>query len=173
MVNISVSSTKDVPAVLKLRIPSWARNEVLPSNLYSYLEEKRDSAAVSVNGEPIEPLVKDGYLELKRNWKEDEVKLEFPMTVRKVVADPKVAEDQGKVALEYGPLVYAFEQADQRNDLDKLRIAPSENFSPTMEKDLLGGVVTLSDQNSKAVPYYSWSNRGAGKMKVWVPVKKE
>jgi DUF1680 family protein len=172
-VNINVSSTKDVPTVLKLRIPSWARNEVLPGNLYIYPEKDINSPVVKINGEVIEPSVKDGYVVLERTWKADEVSLEFPISVRKVVADPKVIEDQGKIALEYGPLVYAFEQVDQKTDLDQLRIAPAESFSPKMEKDLLDGVVTLSNENAKAVPYYSWSNRGIGKMKVWVPVNKE
>jgi DUF1680 family protein len=173
VVNIRVSSTKDVPAVLKLRIPYWARNKVLPGDLYTYLEENANSPIVRMNGEEIQPLVKDGYMVLERTWKEDEIRLEFPMAPRKVVADSRVAEDQGKIALECGPLVYAFEQVDQKEDLDRLRLAPSENFSPKMENELLGGVVTLSSENAKAVPYYSWSNRGIGKMKVWIPLAKE
>jgi DUF1680 family protein len=84
-----------------------------------------------------------------------------------------VTEDLGKTALEYGPLVYAFEWVDQKEDLDRLRIAPSEGFTPKMENELLGGIVTLSSENSKAVPYYTWSNRGIGKMKVWIPLLKE
>jgi len=172
-VKIKVSSTKDVPAVLKLRIPSWVRNEVMPGNLYAYLEQKTDLPCVRINDEEIEPLVKDGYLVLERNWKEAEIRLELPMEVRKVAADPKVVENQGKIALEYGPLVYAFEQVDQNNDLDQLGIAPSDSFSPKMENELLGGVVTLSNEIAKAVPYYSWSNRGIGKMKVWIPVKEK
>jgi len=168
-VHISVSSEKETPAVLKLRIPSWARNEVLPGNLYAYPETSPDTPAVRLNGEAIEPTVKDGYLVLERTWGEDGIDLEFPMTPRRVIAAPAVREDRGKMALEYGPLVYAFEQADSENALDTLRMDLSENFRPDMEKDLLGGVVTLSSDTAKAVPYYSWSNRGAGRMKVWIP----
>jgi len=98
--------------------------------------------------------------------------IEFPMSVRKVTTDSKVAENLGKIALEYGPFVYAFEQVDQKTDLDYLSIAQAESFSPKMENELLGGVVTLSNENAKAVPYYSWSNRGVGKMKVWLPIKR-
>jgi DUF1680 family protein len=170
VVTIRVSSTKDVPAVVKLRIPHWARNKVLPGGLYTYLEENGNRPIVRMNGEEIEPLVKDGYMVLERTWKEDRISLDFPMSPRKVVADSRVAEDLGKVALEYGPLVYAFEQVDQKEDLDRLRITPSESFSPKMENELLGGVVTLSSENAKAVPYYTWSNRGIGKMKVWIPL---
>jgi DUF1680 family protein len=173
VVNIRVSSAKDVPVILKLRIPYWARNKVLPEDLYTYLEESANSPIIRINGEEIKPLVKDGYMVLERTWKEDEVSLEFPMTPRKVAADSRVTEDLGKTALEYGPLVYAFEQVDQKEDLDRLRIAPSEGFSPKMENNLLSGVITLSSKNAKAVPYYSWSNRGIGKMKVWIPLVKE
>ncbi len=172
-VNIYVSSTNDVPAVLKLRIPSWVRNEVLPGNLYVYLKENADLPVVRINGEAMDPSVRNGYLILERNWKEDEINLEFPMAVRKIVADPEVVENSGKIALEYGPLVYAFEQVDQKEDLDRLRITPEESFSSSMESELLGGVVTLSNESAKAVPYYSWSNRGIGKMKVWIPVNKD
>jgi DUF1680 family protein len=172
-VKIRVSSTKDVPAILKLRIPYWARSEVLPGDLYTCLEENANSPIIRINGEEIKPLIKDGYMVLERTWKVDDVSLEFPMMPRKVVADSRVAEDLGKTALEYGPFVYAFESVDQQEDLDRLRIAPSEGFTPKMENELLGGVVTLSSENAKAVPYYTWSNRGIGKMKVWIPLLKE
>ena len=170
-IRINVSSTNDAPALLKLRIPSWVRNEALPGNLYAYIGEKTETPVVMINGEPVEPSAEDGYLVLERNWNNDTVSLEFPMDVRRVVTDQEVVENRGKIALEYGPLVYAFEQADQKTDLDRLRIAPSESFSPAMEKDLLGGIVTLSNEQAKAIPYYVWSNRGAGKMKVWIPVQ--
>ncbi|MBN2318845.1 MAG: glycoside hydrolase family 127 protein [Acidobacteria bacterium] len=172
-VNIHVSSTKDAPAILKLRIPSWIGKEVMPGNLYTYLEEKTDPVFVRINQKSVELSVEDGYLVLEKIWDGDELSLKFPMIARKVVADPAVTEDLGKIALEYGPLVYAFEQVDQKEDLDHLRIVPSESFSPKMEKDLLGGVVTLRNEKVKAVPYYRWSNRGIGKMKVWVPVGEE
>ena len=94
------------------------------------------------------------------------------MEVRKVSTNPNVAENEGKVALEYGPLVYAFEEIDQKSDMNELSIRLSDVFTPETENDLLDGVVTLNSDTLKAVPYYSWSNRGIGKMKVWVPVNK-
>ncbi|MEJ2111372.1 MAG: glycoside hydrolase family 127 protein [Acidobacteriota bacterium] len=170
-VRIHVSSTGDSPAELKLRIPSWMRNEVLPGDLYSYIEEKNGPIFVRINGEDTDLLIEDGYISLKRTWKDDEVSLDFPITVRKVIADSKVTEDEGKIALEYGPLVYAFEQVDQKEDLERLQIAPTADFIPKMEDDLLDGVITLNSGDKKAIPYYSWSNRGIGKMKVWIPTE--
>ena len=170
-VKIKVSSTKDVPAIIRLRIPSWVHNEVLPGNLYSYVDQ--NPPIVTVNGEKTDVSSMDGYLELEGDWKDKEITLEFPMTVRKVTADPKVTENQAKTALEYGPLVYAFEEVDQNSDPDQLSITESDIFTPKTENDLLGGVVTLNNEKAKAVPYYSWANRGTGKMKVWIPVERE
>jgi len=49
------------------------------------------------------------------------------------------------------------------------------------KKDLLGGIVTLKGYASlltleeeievTAIPYYAWSNRGKGEMKVWLPAQ--
>jgi hypothetical protein len=169
-VKIKVASSKDVPVTIRLRIPSWARNEVMPGGLYSYIDKKNRTPAVMVNNEKIEPVIKDGYIVLERNWKDDEIILDIPMEVRKVSADPEVAEDQGKTALEYGPMVYAFEEIDQKEDLDDLSIGKDDVFKPAKEDNFLGGVVTLNNDGQKAVPYYSWSNRGTGRMKVWVPI---
>ncbi len=170
-VKIKVSSSEDVPAVIKLRIPHWVRNEVLPGKLYNYAGQ--NPPIVTVNGEKVDVSSMNGYLVLEGYWKDREITLEFPMEVREVTADPKVTEDMGKTALEYGPLVYAFEEIDQKSDLNQLRIAPSDIFTPEAENDLLGGVVVLNNEKAKAVPYYSWSNRGIGKMKVWVPFERE
>ena len=172
-VKIKASSTKDVPAIIKLRIPSWARNEVMPGNLYSYTDEKNTKLIVMINNAKTEPVIKDGYIVLERSWKKDEIILDIPMEVRKVSASSEVAEDRGKTALEYGPMVYAFEEVDQSRSLDDLGIGQADVFKPEAEQDLLSGVVTLSNDGKKAVPYYSWSNRGVGKMKVWVPVSEE
>ena len=37
-----------------------------------------------------------------------------------------------------------------------------------MEDELLEGVNTIASGDFKAIPYYAWSNRGPGKMKVWL-----
>jgi len=39
------------------------------------------------------------------------------------------------------------------------------------EANLLQGVNVIENLKFKAIPYYSWSNRGVGKMKVWIDFK--
>jgi uncharacterized protein len=53
---------------------------------------------------------KDGYATLDRVWKNgDIVEVEFPLEIRAVVADAKVAACAGRMAIERGPIVYCAE----------------------------------------------------------------
>ncbi|MDD4033386.1 MAG: glycoside hydrolase family 127 protein, partial [Bacteroidales bacterium] len=104
----------------------------------------------------------------------------LPMKVRQVVANEKVSEDQGKVALEYGPMVYCAEEADNGAILTEAEISAQSEFSVEKRNDLLNGVISLvkkpavKGQSSLVlIPYYAWSNRGVGQMKVWFPLKKD
>ena len=54
-----------------------------------------------------------GYVTLDRVWNSgDTVQIEFPVEVRRVVADSRVKEDRGRVAIERGPMVYCAEWPD-------------------------------------------------------------
>lgn len=158
---------------VKLRIPGWARNEVLPGDLYHYASQMTENNMVSVNGEKMDAIQENGYFVITRTWQPgDVVELSFPMEVRKVIANPLVEENQGKMSLEYGPIVYAIEEMDNKNDFDNITVTADEQFSVEMQPDMLGGVNTVSNEEMTAIPYYAWSNRGIGKMKVWLPIKK-
>jgi hypothetical protein len=57
-----------------------------------------------------------GYASLKRTWKRgDTIDLDLPMPVRRIVANEKIADDIGKVALQRGPLVYCVEWPDVKD----------------------------------------------------------
>lgn len=100
------------------------------------------------------------------------VELEFPMEVRKVEANQLVEENKDKMSLEYGPMVYAVEEIDNKDNFEKIALSTDDEFQINMQPDLLGGVNTISNEDLTAIPYYTWSNRGIGKMKVWLPAKK-
>ncbi|MCK5137715.1 MAG: glycoside hydrolase family 127 protein [Bacteroidales bacterium] len=53
---------------LKIRIPAWNRNQVLPGDLYSYLTERDEKISLSVNGDMQQVDVENGYLILDRDW---------------------------------------------------------------------------------------------------------
>jgi DUF1680 family protein len=169
-IRLTVSAETAAPATVKLRIPSWARNEVAPGGLYQYQQNQRATPTLRVNGQPVEADLADGYFALTRDWsKGAALELEFPMVVRKVRADEQVEANRGKLALEHGPIVYAVESFDNSDDFENLSIAPDDTFEVRWQPELLGGVNTITNQQLTAIPYYAWSNRGIGKMKVWLP----
>lgn len=180
---IMVSSREDVKANIKLRVPGWARNQPVPGGLYSYLDKVDKQTRVSINGNAITATIdKSGYISLDRNWKDgDVVEVEFPLEVRRVIADPKVKENHGRMAIERGPVVYCCEWADAADGhvLDLLFDAKAE-LKPSFDKELYGGVTIIAaearkisdpsaaPQPIKLIPYYLWANRGAGEMSVWL-----
>lgn len=173
-VNITVESEVPLKFVLKLRVPEWSRNVVMPGDLYAYRKKSSEVATAAVNGEKLATKAGDGYFTIERKWEGTEtVSLLFPMEVREVLASQKVEEDRGKVSLEYGPLVYSIEEVDNQGKFDGIRVFDDETFTVTKDPGLLEGVNVLTGRHDTAtfiaIPYYSWSNRGVGKMKVWLP----
>src|SRR5574344_2390003 len=67
--NIDNNSAKEF--TLKIRIPGWAQNNVVPSDLYSYSDDLRPSYKVSVNGYDIDykANIKNGYVSINRQRK--------------------------------------------------------------------------------------------------------
>ena len=168
-VSITAKSNHNTDYLLKLRIPGWAHDEVLPGGLYDYVNSVSPKVEVYIDGQKQVVNAINGYVTLtgeKVNGKNIELRL--PMEVRMVETTDKVVANQGKVALEYGPLVYAVEQIDNKEDINEFKLSVSSEFEVQMEDGLLEGVNTIKSGGYKAIPYYVWSNRGPGKMRVWL-----
>jgi DUF1680 family protein len=181
-VKIEVNPEKPGSFDLMVRIPGWAGDKVMESDLYHYLNPSKDKVILKVNGKPIPLKTENGYAVLSRSWnKGDVVELSLPMEIKLVAANEKVADDKGKIAVERGPIVYCAEETDNNSNLFSAKFSKTAKLEAEYNKDLLGGVMVLSTKdfimsdNSKPkqitlVPYFSWNNRGAGKMRVWFPV---
>ena len=101
------------------------------------------------------------------------INIRMDMTPRRIVANPYVAANRGRVAIQRGPLVYCFEQCDNSIGVDKIVLAKDADFRYEFKPDLLGGVGVIKCKNIDgkeltAVPYYAWDHRESGKMAVWV-----
>ncbi|MDR3108630.1 MAG: glycoside hydrolase family 127 protein [Planctomycetaceae bacterium] len=95
------------------------------------------------------------------------------LDTKRIVAHPQVVADNGRVAIQRGPLVYCFEQVDNEVPVERIRLAREPQFTEEFRKDLLGGVVVIKCKNADgkeltAVPYYAWDHRKPGAMAVWV-----
>lgn len=206
--NIRLSQTTDYPwdgtvrinvdevsvdgnLTLMIRIPGWAKNQPVPGNLYSYLDKPGEATvALQLNGSSSDYTESNGYMAITRQWKAgDELSIEFPMNVSRVVASENVSEDIGKVALERGPIVYCLEWCDNDGQIfsaivpddaeisfetDSVRFAETGNTVNILKikgKNLSygnDGETTAIDRTFTAIPYYTWANRGEGDMSVWL-----
>lgn len=176
-VKLGIDPEKEDHFTVKMRIPGWARNEVMPGGLYTYKNAATPTPTLKINGKDVNAKIEEGYFVINRKWNlKDVVEVNFPMKVREVVASDKVAADYGKVSLEYGPLVYTVEEADNKN-FEAIKIGKNTTFKVTHRPESLKGIYTIEAtsgiHNFTAIPYYSWSNRGIGKMQVWIPETSE
>ena len=132
-VEISVSPAQPKDFTFYLRIPGWA-----------------DAAQVAVNGKPV-PGGKSGeYLPIHRRWANgDVIRLHMELHPHVLEANPNVADDTGRVAVQRGPLVYCMEQVDQPEGVSLVDVAldfgtnPGSHFQSERRDDLLGGVTVL------------------------------
>ena len=161
---------------------------VVPSDLYTYTDNKRLGYTVAVNGTAVSTQPSDdGYLKLEGKWKKgDKIQIHFDMEPRTVRANHNVEADRGMVAIERGPLVYCAEHPDNQFDifsglvnqeptfsLGKTEIAGTPIVTLTTDAQTLDfnkqGKLTVKDQKMTFIPYYAWCHRGSGKMRVWLP----
>ena len=156
-VNISVTPGKVLRFALNLRWPGWC-----------------EAATLSINGAPVNPLVKTdrGYIRLEREWHENDV-IEFvmEMPVQRIEAHPMIKDCVGKVALQRGPLVYGFEGVDN-GGMAAIELAAQPQLRVEARADLLGGVrvVTGDDAEGRrfvAIPFYTMANRAKSVQEVW------
>jgi hypothetical protein len=182
-VALTVSPEQASEFTLYARIPGWSA-----------------ASTASVNGSPVNGAVAGRYLAIKRRWNAgDRLELRFDMTPRLLTANPQVIEDNGKVAVQRGPLVYCMEQVDEPGQIGDLLLSKTKSgFNAEYKADLLGGLLVLkhpgeeykpslsteplyeplNDSGARKtqpveltfVPYYAWANRERTPMEVWVPL---
>jgi DUF1680 family protein len=175
---------------LNLRIPGWARNEIVPSDLYRFKRHFEGEITVTINGEKQTVEIQDGFIRLDRSWKAgDMVEVRFPMPTRLIEANELVEADQGRVSIQRGPLVFCAEWPDNpEGKVLNLVFDPEQEITEEFNPDLLGGTVVLTGsavpswrtpddeivvgekQELKLIPYHLWANRGSGEMVVWLPL---
>ena len=173
---------KGLLAGLKIRVPGWARGEVLPSDLYSYINNKNSNISLLINGKNKKVDIENGFIILDKSyWKSgDIIEISFEMKIRKVISNEKVIANKGKIAFERGPLVYCAEEVDNPNGVLDLKLDSNSQFKYFFDNKLLGGMGKIigkaTDGNNKlvdfiAIPYYAWAHRDDGEMSVWLNSK--
>lgn len=172
---------------LRFRIPGWLK-EPAPGGLYFYKEPTAASLSIIINGKAIVFKEENGYAVIERKWKQgDMIELDAPMKVKQVQSRSELKQNKDRIALQYGPLLYCVEGVDNGNRAWNFILANDPSYNVNYEPGLLGGVNTISFLGKaltpaadgkqleqinvpvKSIPYFSWNNRGASEMQVWLP----
>lgn len=185
-----INPKKSFDFSMLIRIPGWARNEAMPSDLYQFNRVSDKKTIITINGKEVDYNIENGYAVLNRKWKKNDViEVKLPMEVRKVVANSNVKSDIGKVALQRGPIMYCAEWIDNDGKASNLVMPANTTFTTEFKPELLKGIevlktqvpavvignngetISTKTQNFMAIPYYAWANRGKGEMMLWFPEK--
>jgi DUF1680 family protein len=157
-VSITVNPKASKEFTVYVRVPNRTT-----SDLYTPVPQVGGLKSLAVNGVKVEPKIQNGYAAITRAWKAgDKIDLSLPMEPQRVKASDKVAADQGRVALRFGPLIYNVEGADGQDVTQPLMAdAP---ITAEWRPDLLQGVVTLKGKWADgspmvAIPNYARNNR--------------
>jgi uncharacterized protein len=176
---------------LHIRIPGWAMAEPVPGDLYT-TDAAKTPIAIYLDGKAVQYKMEKGYAVITRAWKKsDRLSFEFPMQPQHIYANEKVRADEGRFAIQYGPIVYCLEGRDNKdsvvqNIIVEKKAALQVNYVPGMlnginvitmdgegaKRQLNNDELITSKQKVTAIPYYAWDNRGPGEMEVWIPYVK-
>lgn len=182
----NISPQKPQAFTLLVRIPGWALNQAIPSDLYAFENNKNEKPRILINGKAVEYTVDKGYAVLNRTWKKGDVlAVNLPMEVSRVLSNKKVVDNIGKVAIQRGPLMYCAEWPDNDGSASSIVLPASASFSTEFKSDLLNGVMVLKSEAPvlqvssnevttkkkpvTLIPYYAWAHRGKGEMVIWFP----
>ena len=159
-VRLTIAPAEPLVFAVNVRVPGWCTS----------LFERNPGGCSSVHA-PEGRALGPGWRSFVRDWHARPVQeLEFGLPLRRTQADPRVAADVGRVAFERGPLVYAFEGADNGGDLAALCDSGEARIEPSA---LFGGAPLLRLGRWSAIPYCFWANRAQGPLEVWIPRTQE
>jgi uncharacterized protein len=187
-VKMTVGPDQAAALTLHIRIPGWARNLPIASDLYRFEGANSEPVTLKVNGKPTTIALDKGYATITRTWKKgDTIELNLPMPVRRVQAHSDVVADRGRVAIQRGPIVFAAEWPDNPDGkVRNLLLPATAKLTAEYRPGLLNGVevvtgkaeglaydpqgkIVRQQQPVTLIPYYAWANRGRGQMMVWLP----
>jgi DUF1680 family protein len=177
-----VRECPEAECAVAVRIPGWSRE-----------------VSVRLNGEPVPTQVDDrGYLVVRRRWQPGDVlAATLDLAPRLTYPDGRIDALRGTAAVERGPLVYCFEQADQDDGLDLAGLALTAS-ELSERPDVLPGIgptvlveasaaqaaapaaaglpysgrpaaAPALSATAVALPYFQWDNRDGRAMRVWLP----
>ena len=188
---LQLNPEKTSAFALHVRIPGWVKKQPVPGDLYKFASTGAgyNNIRFTLNGKPVQYKEEKGYAVFNRTWKKgDRIEVSFPMEVQKILAHEQVKEDRGRFALQRGPIVYCLEGPDNKDSsVHNIVVDKNAAVKAVYKPNLLNGITLLTttgsstrrqvnsdvllktEQEVRAIPYYTWANRGPSEMVVWIP----
>ncbi|MFM9909163.1 MAG: glycoside hydrolase family 127 protein [Chitinophagaceae bacterium] len=190
-VHLNIDPQKKGTFRLQVRIPGWSIPQQGSEQTYLTKFSATESVApLKINGAETKYIVENGYMVIDREWKKgDVVDIEFTMNAHLVSSRNEIKQNENRVAIQRGPLVYCVEGADNNNKAWNIIVPENTSFLPVAQKVLDESVIALQasvpvvivneegtsmntvTKTITAIPYYVWANRGKNEMQVWLPTK--
>lgn len=189
-VKLRIDPEKKSKFKLFIRIPEWYYNKIASGDLYTSTDDDGEPVHFSykLNGKAISSVYEHGYVVVDHEWvKGDVLELDIPMDVKIVKARDEVKQDNNRIAIQRGPIVYCVEGADNNNKAWNIIIPANTKFETidykvmdeqvkaiTAEVPVVivgedGFSIRTEKRKIIAIPYYTWANRGKNEMQVWLP----
>jgi len=174
---------------IAFRIPGWSKGIPAPGELYAFSDNNPEKLVMSINNVEVSFTEEDGYAVVEREWRNNDfIEYKIPMSIKKVVARNELKYNNERMALQRGPLVYCIEGADNNNKTWNILSPADANFKAEdfniLDEKIVSLVADLpvieiandqlsaktTNQKVRAIPYYTWCNRGSNAMQIWLPV---
>jgi DUF1680 family protein len=198
-IKLQLEMSQNTAFKFAIRIPGWCKQASLTvDGVEMAIDELEHDGYSKQEGhnKPKSYIVQEGYIIINREFRNgSEIHLHLVMPVILMQANIQVRADQGKVAIQRGPVVYCIEEADNGNNIFDISLAADSEMEAVFEDNLLSGAVTIKatgfrrKENGyskevlyspytgerekvsvKAVPYCMWGNREPGEMEVWIRI---
>jgi DUF1680 family protein len=187
-VKCTLQTQHKISMPIAFRIPGWMNGVVAPGDLYVFENKNIQKPILLINGQKTAYVIENGYALVQRTWKNNDViEYQMPMSIQRIVSREEVKMNNNRVALQRGPLVYCVEGTD--NDSKAFNLIAPENFEFKTEsfmvqdesvQSLVANLPVIEIEPSemlartvikkvRAIPYYTWCNRGSTQMQVWIP----
>ncbi len=182
---ITESEMNDV----RIRIPGWAVNKPVYSDLYSYVNPTTTATVIKIGGQEYAYSTVNGYAVIPvEELAKGRVEVILPMDIHQVVSNENLKSNARLRSYERGPIVYCAEGVDNNDALDDVYIPENTSFTTTRALTSLftGGVTAITanavkvvnngdevvrtDTKVELIPYFARAYRSLCSMKVWLAV---
>ena len=144
-VTLNIDPVKNGKFKVYVRVPGWSKAQPVPGDTYfTNFSVVQALMPVKINGKETTYTLENGYMIIDREWKKgDIVEFEFNMIPHLLTTRKEIKQDESRVAIERGPLVYCVEGADNNGKAWNIIMPDNTSFTTVGQKVLDEGIIAI------------------------------